>query len=67
MPRVLDSDGEEVMAGDRICFSYGIPPVTVTAIVAERDGKLIALTPRHNPAECSLRSLKQHVSGFWKA
>ena len=63
--RILDSDGDEVRAGMFISFSYGIPPVGVRARVVERDGRLIALTPGHNPSECSVRTLKQHVGDFW--
>lgn len=65
MRPVKDSDGNVVKPGDYIQFSYGIPPVGVRAKVIERDGRLIALTPGHNPAECSVRSLKGHVGDFW--
>ena len=64
--RVLDSDGVEVRPGDTVRFSYGIPPVAVVARVIERDGKMIVLTPGHNPEESNLRSLKRHVGAFWK-
>lgn len=65
MSRMKDSDGRLVGAGDRIEFTYGIPGVRVEADVVERDGRLIALTPGHSPAECSLRSLKRHVGNFY--
>lgn len=64
--RTEDENGELVQAGDWIRFSYGIPPVCVEARIIERDGRLIALTPGHNPAESSLRSLKNHVGFFTK-
>ena len=61
-----DSFGEVVKAGDIVSFSYGIPPVGVKAKVVDRDGKLIVLTPGHNPEECNLRSLRTHVGDFYK-
>jgi len=63
--KVLDSDGNEVKAGDVIHFGYGIPPVGVRADVIERSGKLIALTPGHNPSECPVAALRRHVGDFW--
>lgn len=62
---IADSDGRPVKAGDVILFAYGIPPVGVEAAVVERDGKLIALTPGHNPAECRVDRLMGHVGVFW--
>jgi hypothetical protein len=59
-----DDDGKLVAAGDRIFFTYGIPPVGVTARVVQRGKSLIALTPGHNPTECNLRSLRRYV-GNW--
>jgi hypothetical protein len=56
---VLDSDGAEVTAGCVIVFSYGIPPVGVYAQVIERGGKLIALTPGHNPAESTIAQVRK--------
>jgi hypothetical protein len=64
--RTKDSDGRWVKAWDMIRFAYGIPPVIVRATVVERDGKLIALTPGHNPAECELRKIKQYVGAFYR-
>ena len=60
-----DSDGVKVKAGDVVTFSYGIPPVGVTAPIIERDGELIALTTGHNPSECAVSSLRKHVGDFW--
>lgn len=65
MKAIKDSDGKPVTAGDTVVFSYGIPPVPVRAAVVERDGKLIALTPGHNPKECRVDSLMRHVGDFW--
>jgi len=61
-----DDNGEPVGPGDTIRFSYGIPPVVVMAKVVERDGKLIALTPGHNPTDANLRSLRKHVGEWYK-
>lgn len=63
--KIKDSDGVEVTAGCTISFGYGIPPVGVKATVIERDGKLIALTPGHKPAECRVSELKRHVGDFY--
>ena len=62
---IKDEDGNEVVPGCVIRFSYGIPPVAVRAEVIERDGRLIALTPGHNPTECGVASLNKHVGNFW--
>lgn len=66
MRRLLDSDGNEVKAGDTIIFSYGIPPVKVIAPIEERDGKLWAITKGHNPEICNARALKKMNIEFWK-
>jgi len=63
---MLDDDGVRVRAGDRVRFSYGIPPVAVESKIVQRSGKLIALTPGHNPAECTLRSLRRNVGEWYK-
>ena len=62
-----DNDGEEVKAGDRIYFSYGIPPNRVEGTVIERDGKLILPTPGHTPTEATLTTIRRCTGGFWKA
>jgi hypothetical protein len=62
--KILDGDGVEVTEGCTIRFSYGIPPVGVTAPVINRNGKLIAITKGHNPAECPVRELEGHVGYF---
>lgn len=67
MRPIKDSDGVVVKPGDAVRFSYGIPPVGVCAEVIERDGRLIALTPGHNPKECPVSQLKRHVGDFWIA
>lgn len=61
-----DGDGVEVKAGDRVYFSYGIPPVRVEGALIERDGKLIMPTPGHTPAEATLATIRRHTGGFWK-
>jgi hypothetical protein len=62
--RLRDDDGEWTEAGETIMFSYGIPPVMVTAEVVERNGRLIALCPGHSPESCNLRALRRYV-GEW--
>lgn len=56
-----DSEHQQVKAGCWVNFSYGIPPVIVHAKVVLRAGKLIALTPGHNPKEMPVSQLKRHV------
>lgn len=60
-----DSDGVRVTAGQMIRFSYGIPPVPVFAPVVYRNAKLVVLTPGHNPSECAVSELMDHVGDFW--
>lgn len=62
----MDSDGHRTYAGDTILFSYGIPPVRVTAEIVNRNGKLVALTPGHSPSSCTLSRLKSCVGEWWK-
>jgi transcriptional regulator with XRE-family HTH domain len=62
--RVLDSDGVEVTSGCTVAFSYGIPPRGVSAPVVSRKGKLIAITEGHNPSECPVSELREHVGCF---
>lgn len=59
MKTIKDDFGEIINPGDFISFSYGIPPVDVKAEIINRDGKLIALTPGHNPSEASLSYIKK--------
>ena len=61
-----DDDGKRVQAGDAVRFCYGIPPVAVVAKIVERDGRLVALTPGHKPAECELRRLRRAVGSWYK-
>jgi hypothetical protein len=65
-PFCIDDDGTRTYAGDSIRFSFGIPPTLVTAKIIERNGRLVALTPRHNPTECNLRRLRSCVGAWWK-
>lgn len=65
MRKVFDDDGVEVTAGCVIHFGYGTPGVGVDAPVIERDGRLIALTPGHKPAECRVDQLAKYVGSFW--
>ena len=61
-----DNDGFPVRAGDRISFSFGIPPTSVEGVLFERGGKLIMPTPSVKPQEATLDMLRKHVGGFWK-
>ena len=61
---IADDDGVVVKLGCTIHFGYGIPPIGVDAKVVARNGKLIALTPGHNPAECAVSYIKKHFN-FW--
>lgn len=61
-----DNDGFEVMAGDTISFSFGIPPKRVEGVLFERDGKLIMPCDGVTPREATIEMLRKHVGGFWK-
>lgn len=65
MARLKDCDGKPVTDGCTIAFSYGTPQIGVRAKVIKRRGRYIALTPGHNPDECPVRELEEHVGGFW--
>ncbi|MBX5131655.1 hypothetical protein HJB80_02970 [Rhizobium lentis] len=62
----MDMDGNPVVAGDTIVFSYGIPPVRVEAKLSDIDGTLWALTPGHKPDRCKLKDLPKYVGEFYK-
>ncbi len=53
----LDSNGVEIVAGCCLHFGYGAPPVPVYALVIERCGRLVALTPGHNPASAPVSTI----------
>ncbi len=63
---MIDDDGEVVEDGDKIQFSYGIPPVRVIGRVVTIKGALWVLTPGHNPAESPMATLREHVELFYK-
>lgn len=63
---LLDDDGVPVRAGDIVRFNYGIHPVVVNAKIVKRHGRLIALTPWDDPAECNLRSLRKYAGNWYK-
>jgi len=65
-PHMRDDGGKWVTAGDTVLFSYGIPPVSVNALIIERNGRLIGLCHGHNPSEFNLRSLRRHVGSWYK-
>lgn len=66
MNAVIDDDGETVMVGDRISFSYGIPPVKVVGEVAFLGGELHVMTPGHKPDRCKMEDLREYVGCFYK-
>lgn len=57
--RLYDSNGVEIVAGCHIHFSYGIPPVEVSAKVVKRGRDLVALTPGHTPASANVNEITQ--------
>jgi hypothetical protein len=59
---IRDDDGKEIVAGDQISFAYGIPPVGVEAMIVERKGRLVALTPDHNPKQATLGQIRKWYS-----
>lgn len=66
LPRqIKDADGRPVKVGDRLRSSYGIPPRTIVGKVVKRNGRLIVLTPGHNPAELPLREFAEALGQFW--
>ena len=65
MRTIKDENGQIINAGDTVCFVYGIPGRYVEAKVVKRKGKLIALTPGHDPEEETLASVARNYS-FWK-
>ena len=65
MPAIRDEDGKAVRVGDRLLSSYGIPPVKITGEVVKRRGRLMVLTPGHNPSEITLREFVKALGTFW--
>ena len=67
MPKTFrDSEGNRVRAGDRLTFTYGMPPVRVVASVAyNRDNRLVVLAEGHNPPECYLSDLSEFVGDYY--
>jgi hypothetical protein len=63
---MTDDNGKRVQVGDRIAFSYGIPPVPVVAPVVRLRGRLVALMPGHSPGRCELSRLRKYVGGWVK-
>lgn len=54
---LLTDDGDPIVAGSTIVFSYGAPPVVVEAQVVARNGELVAVTPGHDPAEAPVSTI----------
>ena len=65
MTSVKAECGNVIKEGDVISFSYGIPGVRVDAPVILRNGKLIAITEGHKPAECEIKKLKKYVGNLY--
>ena len=67
MPKTFkDSEGRRVHAGDRLTFTYGMPPVRVTATVEyNKTNRLVVLADGHNPPECYLSDLSEYVGDFY--
>jgi len=63
--RYYDSEGTEIKAGTTVRFSYGIPPVGVKAKIVRRGGRLVVLTPGHNPASAPVHILKRSVGDVY--
>ena len=61
-----DDDGHTVRAGDKIHFSFGIPPLRVIAEVVDVGGRLFVLTPGLQPDSTNLRTLRRYVGGWRK-
>jgi len=61
-----DSDGNVVRAGDRVSFTYGIPPVRVEGVLQILDGKLYLPTPGHKPGGGTLTMIRHYVGDFYK-
>lgn len=61
-----DDDGNDVRVGDRITFSYGIPPVWVIGTIVLRKRRWVVLTPGHNPPTCRLKRLRKYVGAWFK-
>jgi hypothetical protein len=63
---IKDSDGIELMVGDRVRFNYGIPLIGVVAPIVKQRGIFWCLTPDHNPKRCKLSKLREYVGDFYK-
>ncbi len=59
-----DSDGRPLKLGDKIVFSFGIPPTQVIGPIEEIDGKVYVMTKEHKPDKCLLSELEKHVGHF---
>lgn len=62
---VKDEDGRVVKVGDKLRSYYGIPPVRIDGEVIKRNGRLIVLTPGHDPAEVTLREFADCLGCFY--
>jgi hypothetical protein len=63
---VKDDDGVPVGPGDRIAFSYGMPPRRAYADVVEYQGMLLVIVDKpHKPRIAKLRSLRRYVDRWY--
>jgi len=65
-PRYKDDDCNWTYEGDTITFSFGIPPLKVTAKIMNRSGSLWVFPDNRRYAECPLRALRGYVGAWWK-
>ncbi len=61
---IKDMNGTEILEGEIIKFSFGIPGIHVEAPVIFDEGTPYVLTPKHNPKRCALKQLKKHVGEY---
>jgi hypothetical protein len=64
-----DDEGVHLKSGDYITFTFGIPPICVTARLTERDGAWgveCIHPPDVKPKTCTLAELTRHYQ-IWKA
>lgn len=61
-----DDNRNKVQAGDRITFSYGIPPRKIMGLVYDHEGELYVKTKGHNLPQPKLKKLRSYVGSWHK-
>ena len=60
-----DRDSKVIREGDTLSSCYGIPPTSIEATVKRIEqygqGRLICLTPGHNPEQCTLAEFMESM------